>query len=142
MARFVKNIAVIFWSGTGNTEMMAQAIAEGADADLFSVDDFSGSIAHFDKIAFGCPAMGDEILEPDEFETFFSRVEKELGGKIVALFGSYDWGNGEWMKKWVRRVREDGAQVFCDEGLIIRRTPDDDDLEKCRRFGSEFADLH
>ena len=142
MARCRKNIAVIYWSGTGNTEMMAQAITEGADADLIPVDDLSGSIGIFDKIAFGCPAMGDEILEPDEFEPFFRSIENELDGQIVALFGSYDWGNGEWMKKWVRRVKEDGAQVFGEEGLIIRRTPDDDGLEKCRRFGSEFADLH
>ena len=80
--------AVIYWSGTGNTEAMANAIAEGAGADLFSVSDFSGNIADYDKIAFGCPAMGAEVLEEDEFEPFFESIEGDLNGKDIALFGS------------------------------------------------------
>ena len=88
-------IAVIYWSGTGNTEMMAKAVAEGAGAELFSVSDFSGNIADYDRLAFGCPAMGSEVLEEDEFEPFFTGIESMLSGKKIALFGSYDWGDGE-----------------------------------------------
>ena len=81
--------AVIYWSGTGNTEQMAQAIADAAGAELFAVSDFSGSIADYDRIAFGCSAMGDEVLEEDEFEPFFASIEGDLSGKTIALFGSY-----------------------------------------------------
>ena len=78
--------AVIYWSGTGNTEQMAQAIADAAGAELFAVSDFSGSIADYDRIAFGCSAMGDEVLEEDEFEPFFASIEGDLSGKTIALF--------------------------------------------------------
>lgn len=81
--------AVIYWSGTGNTEMMAQTVAEGAGAELFTVSDFNGNIADYDRIAFGCPAMGAEVLEEDEFEPFFTAIEGSLSGKTIALFGSY-----------------------------------------------------
>ena len=84
--------AVIYWSGTGNTEQMANAIAEGAGAELFSVSDFTGDIADYDRIAFGCSAMGDEVLEESEFEPFFTAIEGALSGKTIALFGSYGWG--------------------------------------------------
>ena len=133
------SIAVIYWSGTGNTEMMAKAIAEGAGAELFSVSDFTGDITVYDKVAFGCPAMGDEILEEDEFEPFFTSVEDKLSGKQVALFGSYDWGDGEWMRKWAERTAAAGADVFTGEGLIVNNTPDDEALDKCRAFGEDFA---
>ena len=132
-------IAVIYWSGTGNTELMAKAIAEGANAELFSVSDFSGNIEDYDKFAFGCPAMGDEVLEEDEVEPFFSGIESKLNGRTVALFGSYDWGDGEWMRQWAERVKEDGADVFTGEGLIVNNTPDDEALEKCRTFGADLA---
>lgn len=131
--------AVIYWSGTGNTEMMAQAIAEGAGADLFAVSDFSGNIADYEKIAFGCPAMGAEVLEEDEFEPFFAAIEGSLSGKTVALFGSYGWGDGEWMRNWEERVKEDGAVLFNGEGLIANETPSDDDLAKCRELGKSLA---
>ena len=94
-------VAVIYWSGTGNTEQMAQAIAEGAGADLFAVSDFSGKLDAYDRVAFGCSAMGDEVLEESEFEPFFAEVEGELSGKTIALFGSYGWGDGQWMRDWV-----------------------------------------
>ena len=87
--------AVIYWSGTGNTEAMAVAVADGAEAELFSVSDFSGNIADYDAVAFGCPAMGAEVLEEEVFEPFFTAIESELNGKKVALFGSYGWGDGE-----------------------------------------------
>ncbi|MCC8136241.1 MAG: flavodoxin [Ruminococcus sp.] len=135
----MSKIAVIYWSSTGNTEMMANAIAEGAGAELFSVSDFSGNIADYDKIAFGCPAMGAEVLEEDEFEPFFTSAEGSLSGKTIALFGSYGWGDGEWMRNWEERVKADGAALFGEEGLIVNETPSDDDLARCREFGENLA---
>ena len=124
--------AVIYWSGTGNTQMMAEAVAAGSGAELYSVSDFSGSVADYDKLAFGCPAMGDEVLEESEFEPFFLAIEGDLNGKKVALFGSYDWGDGEWMRQWADRVQQDGATLIGGEGLIANNTPTDEDLEKCK----------
>lgn len=131
--------AVIYWSGTGNTEMMAKAIAEGAGADLFAVSEFSGDIADYDRLAFGCAAMGAEVLEEDEFEPFFAAIEGSLSGKTVALFGSYGWGDGEWMRNWEERVKADRAVLFGDEGLIVNETPSDDDLAKCKELGANLA---
>ncbi|MBQ7046918.1 MAG: flavodoxin [Oscillospiraceae bacterium] len=130
--------AVIYWSGTGNTEAMAKAVAEGAGAELFSVADFSGDIAEYDAIAFGCPSMGAEVLEEDEFEPFFTANESKLSGKRVALFGSYGWGDGEWMRNWVERVKNDGAVLVSDEGLIVNEMPSDADLENCRELGKKL----
>lgn len=132
--------AVIYWSGTGNTEAMAKAVAEGAGAELFTVSDFSGSVADFDAVAFGCPAMGAEVLEEDEFEPFFSAIEGSLNGKKVALFGSYGWGDGEWMRNWAERVKVDGAVLVNGEGVITNETPSDDDLENCRQLGKALAE--
>lgn len=132
-------VAVIYWSGTGNTEQMAKAIAEGAGADLFAVSDFSGKLDAYDRVAFGCSAMGDEVLEESEFEPFFAEVEGELSGKTIALFGSYGWGDGQWMRDWVDRAKADGAVVFGDEGLIVNETPSEEDLENCKQFGENFA---
>lgn len=131
--------AVIYWSGTGNTEAMAKAVSEGAGAELFTVSDFSGSVEDYDAAAFGCPAMGAEVLEEDEFEPFFSSVEDKLNGKKVALFGSYGWGDGEWMRNWEERVKADGAVLVNGEGLIANETPSDDDLEKCRQLGKALV---
>jgi len=131
--------AVIYWSGTGNTEKMAQAIADAAGAELFSVSDFSGSIADYDRVAFGCPAMGAEVLEEDEFEPFFTGVEGQLSGKTIALFGSYGWGDGEWMRNWVDRCNAAGAVVIDGEGLIANETPSDDDLAACKALGEKLA---
>lgn len=132
-------IAVIYWSGTGNTEMMAKAVAEGAGAELFSVSDFSGNIADYDRLAFGCPAMGSEVLEEDEFEPFFTGIESMLSGKKIALFGSYDWGDGEWMRTWCGRAKDAGAELVDDEGLIVNNTPDDEGLAACRELGGKLA---
>ena len=131
--------AVIYWSGTGNTEQMANAIAEGAGAELFSVSDFTGDIADYDRIAFGCSAMGDEVLEESEFEPFFTAIEGALSGKTIALFGSYGWGDGQWMRDWCERAKEDGAQLFSDEGLVCNETPDDDVQAACRKLGADLA---
>ena len=132
--------AVIYWSGTGNTEQMAQAIADAAGAELFAVSDFSGSIADYDRIAFGCSAMGDEGLEEDEFEPFFASIEGDLSGKTIALFGSYGWGDGEWMREWAERVKNDGAVLVNDEGLIVNEAPDDAALADCKALGAKLAE--
>lgn len=132
--------AVIYWSGTGNTEQMAQAIADAAGAELFAVSDFSGSIADYDRIAFGCSAMGDEVLEEDEFEPFFASIEGDLSGKTIALFGSYGWGDGEWMREWAERVRNDGAVLVNDEGLTANETPDDAAIADCKALGAKLAE--
>ena len=135
--------AVIYWSGTGNTAAMASAIAAGMGegTELYSVDQFTGDIAEYDKIAFGCPAMGDEVLEEGEFDPFFSSIEGKLGGKKVALFGSYGWGDGQWMRDWADRMTAAGATVMNGEGVICQETPDDDALANCKALGKELAAL-
>ena len=131
--------AVIYWSGTGNTEQMAVAVAEGAGAELFSVSEFSDDISEYERIAFGCPAMGAEVLEEDEFEPFFTSIEASLSGKTIALFGSYGWGDGEWMRNWEERVISAGANLINGEGLIVNETPDDDAIANCKVLGAELV---
>ena len=133
------NKAVIYWSGTGNTEAMAQAIAEGAGVDAQTVSQFSGNVEELDAIALGCPAMGAEVLEEDEFEPFFASIEGKLSGKKVLLFGSYGWGNGEWMRSWQNRVTASGAELVGGEGVIVNEAPSDDDIAKLKELGSSIA---
>ena len=141
----MSKIAVIYWSGTGNTQAMAEAVAEGAkgagaQVDLYSVSETSaGAAAAYDTLALGCPAMGAEVLEESEFEPFFTELEGSLSGKKVALFGSYGWGDGQWMRDWVQRTEQAGASVYQGQGLIVNETPDDDALAQCRDFGAGFA---
>ena len=123
----MSKVGIIYWSSTGNTEAMAQAVEEGAKA------------AGADVEALGCPAMGDEELEEGEFEPFFSDLEGKLSGKKVALFGSYDWGDGEWMRTWCGRAKDAGAELVEDEGLIVNNTPDDEGLAACRELGGKLA---
>lgn len=132
--------AVIYWSGTGNTAAMAKAIAAamGEGTEIFSVDQFSGNIADYDKIAFGCSAMGDEVLEEAEFEPFFASIESSLKGKKVALFGSYGWGDGQWMRDWADRTAKAGANLY-DEGLIVNGFPEGDAKVQCSAYGEGFA---
>lgn len=131
--------AVIFWSGTGNTEAMAKAVAEGAGVEAVAVSAFDGDLSEFDAVALGCPAMGAEELEDSEFEPFYSANESKLSGKPVALFGSYDWGDGEWMRLWADRATAAGAKLVGGEGLIANNTPDDEALAKCKELGEKFA---
>ena len=131
-------IAVIYWSGTGNTEMMAKAVAEGAGAELFSVSDFSGNIADYDRLAFGCPAMGSEVLEEDEFEPFFTGIESMLSGKKIALFGSYDWGDGEWIRTWAEDAQAAGARLVADP-VMANGAPDGDATDACNALGTALA---
>ena len=138
----MSKLAVVFWSGTGNTETMADAIVEGAEGagaevEKIAVDDWSGNVADYDALALGCPAMGDEQLEEDEFEPFFESVEGKLSGKKVGLFGSYDWGTGDWMETWKERTEGDGAEVV--DTVIANLEPDDDALESCKGLGAALA---
>ncbi len=132
--------AVVYWSGTGNTEAMANAIAEGisgkgAEVTVFTASEFrADKVSEFDVLAFGCPAMGAEVLEEDEFEPMFTEVEGSLKDKKVALFGSYGWGDGEWMRSWEERCINGGITLAA-ECLIINETPDDDGIAKCKEFG-------
>ena len=131
--------AVIYWSGTGNTEAMAKAVAEGAGAEFFSLSEFTGSVDDYDAIAFGCPAMGAEMLEEGEFDPFFTEVEGRLSGKKVALFGSYGWGDGEWMRSWEKDCDDAGVNLVC-ESVVCQEAPDDDTLEACRAMGKLLAE--
>ena len=141
----MSKMSIIYWSQTGNTAAMAQAIAEGAqsagaEVGLLEVSQAGAAdVIGSDLVAFGCPAMGMEVLEESEFDPFFATVEGSLSGKKVALFGSYGWGDGQWMRDWWDRAERDGAKLYGGEGLIINETPDDAGLEQCRAFGSGFA---
>ena len=138
--------AVIYWSGTGNTETMAQAVLEGAktknpDTELFSVSDISADeAASYDTLILGCPAMGAEVLEESEFEPFFTDLEANLSGKKVALFGSYGWGDGEWMREWEKRVTDAGGNLIGGQGLIVNDAPDGAALDECRALGEAAAE--
>ena len=115
----MSKVAVVFWSATGNTETMANCVAEGANGTIVPCSEMNAAkLAEFDAVAFGCPAMGAEQLEESEFEPMFSDLEGSLNGKKIALFGSYGWGDGQWMRDWVERAQGDGAQVLNGEGLI------------------------
>ena len=135
--------AVIYWSGTGNTEAMAQAVLDGLngageDAALFSADSVRAADAvQYDKLALGCPAMGAEVLEESVFEPFFTELEPLLSGKKVALFGSYGWGDGQWMREWCQRCSS--AQLYDEDGLILNESPDSDGQETCRELGRGLA---
>lgn len=142
----MSDVTIVYWSSTGNTEAMAQAVAEGvksagADATLLEVSEASAAdVSACSHIALGCPAMGDEELEEGEFAPFFDALEPQLSGKTVALFGSYDWGDGQWMRDWQERTAKAGATVVNNgEGLIVNSTPEEDGLEACRKLGAELA---
>ena len=141
----MSKIAVIYWTSTGNTKAMAEAIAKGArdrgaEVTLSQVSEISSDeAAQFDKLALGCSAMGNEVLDDMDFLPFYEALEPKLAGKKTALFGSYGWGDGEWMRDWQEKVLNANADIFNNEGLIICETPDDEGLEQCRKFGGDFA---
>ena len=136
----MNKVAVVYWSDTGNTAAMAQAVAEGANAALLEAAAFTAAdLGSYDAVAFGCPAMGAEQLEESEFEPMFAGLEGSLGGKKIALFGSYGWGSGEWMEQWAARCREDGALLLDGEGLIVNGAPDGGALDQCRELGRRLA---
>lgn len=137
---------IVYWSGTGNTEMIADEICKsaknaGAEVEVLNVSDADvNEIKEFDVIALGCPAMGDEVLEEEEFEPFFGALEPHLKGKKVAIFGSYSWNEGKWMRDWEERVKAAGAELLTGAGLDIYEAPDcDDDFKKCAQMGEAIA---
>jgi flavodoxin I len=140
----MSKVAIVYWSGTGNTEAMASSVLEGvkeagAEGTLLTPPEFDVSmVASFDAIAFGCPAMGSEVLEEDEFEPMFTACEAALSGKKIALFGSYGWGDGEWMRNWEERCVGDGAVLACDS-VICNDAPDDDAQASCKALGKALA---
>lgn len=142
---YMKTAAVIYASVTGNTQIMAEAVLEGvqsagAQAILAEAGTISANDAlKYDILLLGSPAMGAEVLEEEKMEPFFSEIEGSLAGKTVALFGSYDWGDGQWMRDWEDRVRASGARLINDQGLIVNLTPGDSEKEQCREFGKTAA---
>ena len=140
----MSKIAVVYWSGTGNTETMASAVvdgakAAGADVELFTASEFGpDKMDSYDRIAFGCPAMGSEQLEESEFEPMFREVEDKLSGKKIALFGSYGWGDGEWMRNWEDECSSDGA-TMAHESVICCGAPDDSANEDLKALGKALV---
>lgn len=140
----MKNIVVIYWSGTGNTEAMAYELVQGASIDgvtvsLLNVNTASiEDIKNADAVALGCPSMGAEQLEESEMEPFIESITEAIRGKKLVLFGSYGWGSGEWMRDWEEKMRSYGANLLKD-GLIINSFPDEEGLELCRKLGEVLA---
>ena len=142
----MSKISVVYWSQSGNTAAMAEAVAKGVtdagkEAEIVfvssaSIDELKSETA----FALGCPAMGAEVLEEGEMEPFVTEVEGFAAGKTIGLFGSYGWGDGEWMREWAERVRNDGAVLVNDEGLIANETPDDAALADCKALGAKLAE--
>lgn len=134
----MNKVAIVFWSATGNTETMANCIAEGAKGTLLSCGEMTpAKLAEFDVVAFGCPAMGAEQLEESEFEPMFAGLEGRLNGKKIALFGSYGWGDGQWMQDWCKRC--ENANLFNEDGLTVNEAPDEAGREACRELGRGLA---
>ena len=138
--------AVIYWSGTGNTAAMAAILGKGiqdggATAKVVSVEDIKADdLKDYPVFALGCPSMGNETLEETYMEDFVTEVESFASGKKIGLFGSYGWGDGEWMRDWTTRMEAAGATVLNGEGLICHETPDEDGLNACRELGRQLAD--
>lgn len=141
----MKTIAVVYWSGTGNTEAMAEAVAQGArkkgaNAVLLTADAFDGNkLDSYDAVAFGCPAMGAEELEETEFAPMFETCLPKLGGKKIALFGSYGWGGGDWMHAWEDTCASAGA-VLAGDSVICCEAPDDAAKAECAALGAALAE--
>ena len=141
----MSKVAIVYWSGTGNTEAMANYVAEGVkkaggEADLFTSAEFGADKAgEYDRIAFGCPSMGAEQLEESEFQPMFDEVSPVLSGKKIALFGSYGWGDGEWMRTWEEDCGAAGINRVADS-VICCEAPDDEALAACRALGRKLAE--
>lgn len=142
--RTMSKVAIVYWSGTGNTEAMASAVLEGvkekgAEAVMLTAAEFDASMVDsFDAIAFGCPSMGAEELEESEFAPMFEACEPKLSGKKIALFGSYGWGDGEWMRTWEETCKADGAVMVCDF-VICNEAPDDEAVAACKVLGAALV---
>ena len=141
----MSKLAVVYWTGTGNTETMANAVVEGAKeagaekVDLIFSDDFTvEKLDDYDAIAFGCPAMGNEELEESSFEPMFASVEGNLCGKNIGIFGSYEWNDGQWMRDWEERVKNTAGNLVYP-ALPAYDNPDAEALEKCKELGAVLA---
>ncbi|MBE6852269.1 MAG: flavodoxin [Ruminococcus sp.] len=140
----MSKIAVVYWSGTGNTEAMASAVMEGAqtkgaEALMLTASQFDVSqMDSYDAIAFGCPSMGAEELEESEFAPMFEACKEKLNGKKIALFGSYGWGDGEWMRNWDEICKNAGAVMACDY-VICNEAPDNEAIAACKSLGAALA---
>lgn len=136
--------AIVYWSGTGNTEQMAYKVQEGAQragaqTQLFIAAQFDAEqMDAYDAVAFGCPSMGSEQLEDSEFEPMFESCRAKLDGKKIALFGSYGWGDGEWMRAWEERCLSDGAILAC-QSVICNEAPDEAANRACEALGQALA---
>ena len=142
----MSEVIVAFWTGTGNTAEMAEYVAEGikeggAEAKVVSVDDISAAdLKDAKAFALGCPSMGVEQLEESTMEPFVEEVCGFASGKTIGLFGSYGWGDGEWMRSWVERMTAAGAEMAEPEGVIANETPGSDDLDACKAAGAKLVD--
>lgn len=140
----MSKVAVVFWSASGNTEAMANAVADGAKANgaevslMTSAEFGPADAADFDAFAFGCPAMGSEVLEEDEFQPMWDDVKGKLKGKKVGLFGSYGWGTGEWMENWAEDAKSTGLTLAADP-VIANEAPDDDAVAACNALGAALV---
>lgn len=141
----MSKVSVVYWTQSGNTMAMAEAVgrgitAAGKEAEVVFVDNASiDELKEADAFALGCPAMGAEVLEESVMEPFVTEVEAFASGKTIALFGSYGWGDGQWMRDWVDRMSAAGAKIVNGEGLICQETPDDDVLLECESLGKALA---
>jgi flavodoxin short chain len=136
-------ITIVYWSGTGNTEAMAKLIQDGAQGagsavTLLEVSKADASALEADVLALGCPSMGAEVLEESEFEPFIESIEGKVSGKKLALFGSYGWGDGEWMRDWSARMEKAGAALAA-ESLIVNDAPSGESEQQCKDFGAAIA---
>ena len=140
----MSKFAVVYWSGTGNTESMAQFVAEGirsggGKADLFTAGEFTPDLAGgYEGLALGCSARGVEALEEDEFEPMYEAVKPVLGGKKLALFGAYGWGGGEWMRAWAEDCASVGLSLTA-EPVTANDVPGDNDAAACRALGEALV---
>ena len=138
------SISVVYWSGTGNTQAMAEAVAEGIkaagqEAELLEVGNADAkTVAEEAAFALGCPAMGAEVLEESEMEPFVEELESYVSGKKILLFGSYGWGDGEWMRNWEESCKEAGANLVCDS-VICQEEPDDEATDACKALGAALV---
>lgn len=143
----MSKVIVAFWSQTGNTQAMAEAVGAGvteagAEAEVLPVSAVSvEDLKNAKAFALGCPAMGAEVLEESEMEPFVTEVEAVCAGKNVGLFGSYGWGDGQWMRDWEDRMNSAGASVVNGEGVICQEAPDEEALEACKSLGKQLAAL-
>ena len=132
----MNKVCVVYWSGTGHTQAMAEQIAKAAEGTLLTAGEFTPDMVEmFEAIAFGCPAMGAEVLEEEEFQPMFDACLPKLAGQKIALFGSYGWGDGEWMRNWEGECTAAGAQLVC-ESVICQDDPDASALSDCENLGN------